>query len=127
VRRGSLGHKIVKFAAPPLGRGARIKRERTMLRVMSAAGRMIALAAVLLVAVSFSIQAWRVGAQNYQLHKQIDVVEDQNRQLTAESVKLRKDVILSRDPEYLVPLIHEQLGLTKPHEVFIQVATPAPK
>ena len=98
-----------------------------MARVMAIAGRAIALAAVLLVAISFSVQAWRVGFQNYQLHKQIDSVEDQNRQLAADTVKLRKDIILSRNPEYLVPLIHEQLGLTKPNELFIEVAPPAPK
>ncbi len=98
-----------------------------MLRIMSAAGRSIAFMAVLLIAASFSMQAWRVGYQNYQLHKQIESVEEQNRQLEARSAKLRLDIVLSRDPEHLVPLIHEQLGLTKPNEVFIQVATPAPR
>lgn len=127
MRRGSFGFKLSRLAATPLGGGARKQRERKMVRVMSTAGRIVALAAVLLVVASFSGQAWRIGHQNYQLHKQIDTVEDQNRQLTASSVRLRRDIILSRDPEYLVPLIHEQLGLTKPHEVFIQVATPAPK
>lgn len=126
MRRGSLGFKISRLANKPLGRAARKKRERTMVRVMSTAGRLVGLAAVLLVVASFTGQAWRVGYQNYQLHKQIDAVEDQNQQLGASSVKLRRDIILSRDPEYLVPLIHEQLGLTKPHEVFIQIATPAP-
>lgn len=127
MRRGSFGFKLSRLAATPLGGGARKQRERKMVRVMSTAGRIVALAAVLLVVASFSGQAWRIGYQNYQLHKQIDTVEEQNRQLTASSVRLRRDIILSRDPEYLVPLIHEQLGLTKPHEVFIQVATPAPK
>lgn len=98
-----------------------------MLGMMSAAGRVLALAATLLVATSFSIQAWRIGYQNYQLHKQIDTLEQQNQRLSAQQVKLRRDIILSRDPAYLVPLIHEQLGLTKPHEVFIQIATPSPK
>lgn len=127
MRRGSFGFKISRLASKPLGGGARKKRERAMVRVMSTAGRIVALLAVSLVVASFSAQAWRVAYQNYQLHKQIDVVEEQNGQFAAASVKLNRDIILSRDPEYLVPLIHEQLGLTKPHEVFIQIATPAPK
>ena len=127
MRRGSLGFRISRLAGKPLGRGARKQRERSMIRVMSAAGRALALTAVVLIAASFSVQAWHVGYQNYQLHKQIDAVEEQNRQLTAQSVSLRRDIILSHNPEYLVPLIHEQLGLTKPREVFIQIATPAPK
>jgi cell division protein FtsB len=127
VRRGSVGFAISRMASKPFGGSSRKQRERTMLRVMSAAGRAIAFAAVLLIAASFSVQAWRVGYQNYQLHKQIDVVEQQNDRLAADSVQLRRDIILSRNPEYLVPLIHEQLGLTKPGEVFIQIATPAPK
>ena len=98
-----------------------------MIRLMSAAGRTIALAAIVLVAASFSVQAWRVSYQNYQLHKQIEAIEDQNRAFSADAVKLQRDVKLSKNPEYLVPLIHEHLGLTKPHEVIIQVATPAPK
>jgi len=98
-----------------------------MARLVTRAGRMIALAAVVLVAASFSVQAWRVSYQNYQLHKEIDAVEDQNRALAADAVKLRRDVTLSKNPEYLVPLIHEHLGLTKPHEVIIQIATPPPK
>jgi len=32
---------------------------------------------------------------------------------------------LLHDPDYLVPLIHEQLGLVKPHEVFIVVSPSA--
>jgi len=98
-----------------------------MTRLMAAVGRTIALVAVVLVAASFSAQAWRVSYQNYQLHKQIDAIEDQNRALAADAAKLQRDVKLSKNPEYLVPLIHEHLGLTKPHEVIIQVATPAPK
>jgi cell division protein FtsB len=127
VRRGSVGFALHRMASKPFGGRSRKQRERTMLRLMSAAGRTIALVAVLLIAASFSVQAWRVGRQNYQLHKQIDIIEQQNDKLGADSVQLRRDIILSRNPEYLVPLIHEQLGLTKPGEVFIQIATPAPK
>ena len=98
-----------------------------MMRLMSVMGRVILVLTVTLIAASFSVQAWRVGYQNYQLHTQIDSVEQQNDKLAADSVHLRRDIILSRNPEYLVPLIHEQLGLTKPGEIFIQIATPAPK
>ena len=127
MRRGSLGFAIGRIARQPLSGRGRKRRERSMLRLMSVAGRTIALAAIVLVATSFSIQAWRVSYQNYQLHKQIDMMEEQNRALAADAVKLQRDVKLSKNPEYLVPLIHEHLGLTKPHEVIIQVATPAPK
>jgi cell division protein FtsB len=122
VRRGKLKRTIDRLAGRTLGRAARRQRERSMVRVMGIAGRVLGMAAALLVIASFSVQAWRIGSANYSLHRQIDQVEDQNRQLAADSVKLREDIILSRNPEYLVPLIHEQLGLTKPHEVFIEVA-----
>lgn len=125
ARRGSIGFRLGRFATAPLGRGSRVQRERRMLGLMSAAGRAIAMTALVLIVASFSVQAWRVGYQNYQLHKQIDTVEEQNRMLQAQTVQLRRDIILSRNPEYLVPLIHEQLGLTKPNEVFIQVAPPS--
>lgn len=98
-----------------------------MLRLVSSAGRIVLVLAIVLIAASFGAQAWRVGYENYRLHKQIDAIEEQNRQLGAASVTLRRDIVLSRDPEYLVPLIHEQLGLTKPKEVFIQVASPTPR
>jgi cell division protein FtsB len=127
VRRGSVGFAISRLAAKPFSGGSRKQRERTMLRLMSAAGRAILLVTVLLIAASFSVQAWRIGYQNYQLHKQIDTIEQQNERLAADSVQLNRAIILSRDPEYLVPLIHEQLGLTKPGEVFIQVAPAAAK
>ena len=94
---------------------------------MSVTGRVIVLVTVALIAASFSVQAWRVGYQNYLLHRQIDNIEQQNDKLAADSVQLRRDIILSRNPEYVVPLIHEQLGLTKPGEVFIRIATPSPK
>lgn len=127
MRRGSVGFAISRLAARPFSGGSRKQRERTMLRLMSAAGRSIVLITVLLIAASFSVQAWRVGYQNYQLHKQIDMIEQQNDKLAADSVHLNRDIILSRNPEYLVPLIHEQLGLTKPGEVFIQIAPAATK
>jgi cell division protein FtsB len=127
VRRGSVGFTISRMAAKPFSGGSRKHRERTMLRWMSAAGRALVLATVLLIAASFSVQAWRVGYQNYQLHKQIDAIEQQNDKLAADSVQLNRAIILSRNPEYLVPLIHEQLGLTKPGEVFIQIAPAATK
>ena len=127
VRRGSVGFTLHRLASRPLRGRTRKQRERSMLRVMSAAGRAIAAVTVLLIAASFSVQAWRIGYQNYQLHQQIDLIEEQIEKLAADSVHLRRDIILSRNPEYLVPLIHEQLGLTKSGEVFIQVATPPHK
>lgn len=129
MRRGSVGFAISRLASKPFGasREGRVRRERWMMRLMSVTGRVLLLVTVALIAASFSVQAWRIGYQNYQLHRQIDTIERQNDKLAAETVHLRRDIILSRNPEYLVPLIHEQLGLTKPGEVFIQIATPAPK
>jgi cell division protein FtsB len=126
VRRGSLGFKVSRIAGKPAGRAARIARAKRWNRWLNAAGRIVVLATVLLVGAAFGTQAWHIGYQNYQLHKQIDAVESQNRALEARSVTLRKQILYSHNPEYLVPLIHEQLGLTKPNEVFIQIA-PAPK
>ena len=127
MRRGKLRRTLNHLSGRSLGKTARKQRERSMVRVMAIAGRVLGLAAALLVIVSFSVQAWRVGSANYNLHREIDQVEDQNRQLSSDTVKLREDIILSRNPEYLVPLIHEQLGLTRPREVFIEVAPQAQK
>lgn len=126
MRRGSFGFKVSRIAGKPAGRAARRARERTLLHWTVLTGRTIAIVAVLLVAVSFGAQAWRIGYRNYQLHKQIVMLEAQNHNLSARAVTLSREILYSHNPEYLVPLIHEQLGLTKPNEVFIQVA-PAPK
>ncbi len=117
---------VSRIGGKPAGRAARVARERRLTAWMVAAGRAIAAIVVLLIAVSFGNQAWRIGYQNYQLHQQIAVMETQNRTLDAQAVTLRREILYSHNPEYLVPLIHEQLGLTKPNEVFIQIA-PAPK
>lgn len=71
---------------------------------------------------------WHVAMRNIALHQQIAQVEDENAAMEAQNEKLAVRVGHLHDPEYLVPLIHEQLGLTKPNEVFIEVApsTPAP-
>jgi cell division protein FtsB len=78
--------------------------------------------------VTIGAQVWRVAVRNVALHGQIADVEQQNAALQSENGKLAARVTHLHDPEFLVPLIHEQLGLTKPNEVFIEVApaTPAP-
>ncbi len=90
---------------------------------------MLLVGAALFVSGTVAVQIWHVSTHNVQLHEQIGQVEVSNADLSAANAKLETRVTHLRDPEYLVPLIHEQLGLTKPHEVFVEVtqATPAPR
>ena len=88
--------------------------------------RVAMLAVGIAIVVGCGLQAWRVGAESYRLHKQIVALEKRNADLAASSISLNTEIKALHDPEYLVPMIHEQLGLTKPHEVFIVVQTPPP-
>ena len=126
ARRGSFRFKVQRLARAPL---RRVSRDRAWQRRLTAwtrlMSRLVAGAAALFVAVAFGAQMWHVGMQNYRLHKQIEGVENKNASLESDSVRLSRQIELLHDPDYLVPLIHEQLGLVKPHEVFIEFQ-PAP-
>jgi cell division protein FtsB len=122
ARRGSFRFKAVRLARAPL----RAPWRAAFTRAGSIAMRCAMAAAVAALTLACGLQAWRVGAESYRLHKQISALELRNADLAASSASLRTEVKALHDPEYLVPLIHEQLGLTKPHEVFIVVQTPAP-
>jgi cell division protein FtsB len=128
ARRGSLRFKIKRIAAERVGTAANPARWRRRLVAWTKFGsKLVVGAAILALAGAFGAQTYRVAAENYRLHTQIDDVEKHNAALTADAVRLQKQIVLLHDPDYLVPLIHEQLGLVKPHEVFIIVApTPAP-
>ncbi|MDQ6768187.1 MAG: septum formation initiator family protein [Candidatus Eremiobacteraeota bacterium] len=129
ARRGSLQYKIVRLARDPRARTrASAGRWRLARLAATVAGRSLMLCATLFVSGTIAIQIWHAGARNVQLHQQIAQVEQSNANLQAVNQKLVTRVDRLRDPEYLVPLIHEQLGLTKPNEIFVQVtqATPAP-
>jgi cell division protein FtsB len=77
---------------------------------------------------TIGVQIWHAADRNVRLHDQITGVERSNATLQITNDKLATRVERLHDPEYLVPLIHEQLGLAKPHEIFIEVtqATPEP-
>ena len=122
ARRGSLGYKAVRLARAPVHAPWRAAVSRAGMIV----ARCALVAGALVVFVACGLQAWRVGAESYRLHKQIVALEQRNANLAASSISLKAKIKSLHDPEYLVPLIHEQLGLTKPHEVFIVVQTPAP-
>ena len=128
-RRGSLHYTIVRLARVPRRGGPPSQRRRFARIAATVAGRSLLALAVLFVSGTVAVQIWHVAARNAQLHQQIVQVEADNDGLTATNAKLATRVERLRDPEYLVPLIHEQLGLAKPHEVFVEVtqATPAPK
>jgi cell division protein FtsB len=128
-RRGSLTHKIVRLARARREDGRASRGRRIAAVTATIAGRSLAVLAVLFVSGTVAVQIWHAGSRNAELHQQIRQVEAQNADLTAANAKLQTRVVRLHDPEYLVPIIHEQLGLTKPHEVFIQVtqATPAPR
>jgi cell division protein FtsB len=122
ARRGSLRHKAVRLARAP----AHAPWRAAVARVSGIAMRFALLAVALAIVVACGLQAWRVGAESYRLHKQIVALEKRNADLAASSISLKTEIKALHDPEYLVPMIHEQLGLTKPHEVFIVVQTPPP-
>ena len=122
ARRGSIRFRVSRFARAPLkgalGSSSWKKRATTWTHI----GSRVAIGAVaLFVTGAFGAQMWHVGAENYRLHKQIDTVERRNDALSEQSNKLARQITLLHDPDYLVPLIHEQLGLVKPHEVFIEI------
>jgi cell division protein FtsB len=128
-RRGSLTHKIIRFTRARR-EDERASRGRRIAAVAATiAGRSLVVLAVLFVSGTVAVQIWHAGMRNAELHQQIGEVEAQNADINAANTKLQTRIIRLHDPEYLVPIIHEQLGLTKPHEVFIQVtqATPAPR
>ncbi|HET9342662.1 MAG TPA: septum formation initiator family protein [Candidatus Eremiobacteraceae bacterium] len=126
ARRGSLRFKIKRIAAERVGTAAKPPRWRKRLILWTRLGsRLVVGAAVLALAGAFGAQTYRIAAENYRLHVQVDDVERRNTALSADAARMQKQIVLLHDPDYLVPLIHEQLGLVKPHEVFIVVA-PAP-
>jgi len=128
ARRGSLRFKIKRIAAERVGSAARPPRWRRRLVAWTRfASKLAAGAAILALAGAFGAQTYRVAADNYRLHKQIDNVERRNTSLGSDAVRLQKQIGLLHDPDYLVPLIHEQLGLVKPHEVFILVSPTPPR
>lgn len=128
ARRGSLRFKIKRIAADRIGTAAQPPRWRKRLMLWTRLGsKLVVGAAVLALAGAFGAQTYRVAAENYRLHVQIDDVERRNAALTADAARLQKQIALLHDPDYLVPLIHEQLGLVKPHEVFIVVSPTQPK
>lgn len=129
ARRGSLRHKIVRLAQARSNRAGQTSKHLRSARLAAVvAGRGLMLVAALFVSVTAGAQVWHVAMRNIALHQQIAQVEDENAAMEAQNEKLAVRVGHLHDPEYLVPLIHEQLGLTKPNEVFIEVApsTPAP-
>jgi len=128
ARRGSLRFKVTRLASDRLGRNSTSSDwQRRLTRWTRFASLLVIGAASLLLAGAFGVQTVRVAAENYRLHKQIVSVERRNDTLVADSARLQRQIVLLHDPDYLVPLIHEQLGLVKPHEVFIVVSpTPAP-
>ena len=122
ARRGSFRFKVKRLAGERFGRGASPEWQRRVIAWTRFASRLVIGAAILAAAGAFSAQSYRVAAENYHLHKQIVNVERRNDALSADSARLQREIVLLHDPDYLVPLIHEQLGLAKPHEVMIIVA-----
>ncbi|MBC5806193.1 MAG: FtsB family cell division protein [Candidatus Eremiobacter antarcticus] len=126
ARRGSLSFKIVRFARSPRAQRQNLSRPwRVALRSASIAGRSLVVLAAVFIAGTFTVQIWRVGAQNMRLHDQIATTQRQNEHLRETTQRLEARIRRLHNPDYLVPLIHEQLGLAKPKEVFIEVK-PAP-
>jgi len=125
ARRGSLRYKIVRLARTPRARDERIARGwRIAMRTLGLGGRVIVTLAIFAIVATLGVQVWRVGAQNVQLHRQIVRAERDNEALASASARLSDRISKLQNPEYLVPLIHEQLGLAKPNEIFIELQPP---
>jgi len=122
ARRGSLRHKVRRPAREQIARAGRAARlSRSLRRLGHVLSAIVVGALVLFVGGTFGAQVYRIGMEDYRLHQQIVQTDARNADLQARSVDLRKQIVLLHDPDYLVPLIHEQLGLVKPHEVFIEI------
>ena len=126
ARRGSFRFKVKRLAGARFGKDASVDWHRRLIAWTRFGSRVIIGAAILMVMGAFGAQSYRIAAENYHVHQQITNVERRNDELSAESARLQKTIVLLHDPDYLVPLIHEQLGLVKPHEVMIIVAPTAP-
>ena len=128
ARRGSLRFKVKRLASAPLKHSSSVPRwQRRLTALARFASRLVIAAAILLLGGALAAQTWRLASENLHLHKQIASVEGRNDALVADAARLQREIVLLHDPDYLVPLIHEQLGLVKPHEVFIVISpTPAP-
>jgi len=125
ARRGSFGFKVARAARGSFAAtGSRSFRGK-LARWAIFASRALVWSAAALFAFAVGSGFWRIGVENYHLHRQVDAVERHNDQLVSDAARLNREAQLLHDPDYLVPLIHEQLGLVKPHEVFI-VVSPAP-
>ncbi len=128
ARRGSFRFKVTRFAGARFGKSAAPAWHRRLIAWTRFGSRLVIGAAILTAAGAFGAQSYRVAAENYRLHEQIVNVEQRNDALAADSTRLQRQIELLHDPDYLVPLIHEQLGLVKPHEVMILVTpTPGPR
>ncbi len=122
ARRGSLRYKIVRFAREPHASDKRMAHTwRLLRRTATLAGRAVFAIALLFVGGTVGAQVWRVGAENVRLHNQTVAALRENVILENNSQNLTARIQKLHDPEYLVPLIHEQLGLTKPHEIFVEL------
>jgi cell division protein FtsB len=129
ARRGSLRYKIVRLSRMRDTAVAKHAKRFKSARIAAAiASRALMVLVAAFISVTIAAQVWHAAARNVALHRQIVATEDANAKLQAENGRLAQRITLLHEPEYLVPLIHEQLGLTKPNEVFIEVApaTPAP-
>ena len=129
ARRGSLHYKIVRLARVPRAHADASPRGWRVVRIAArVAGRSLMAIAVLFVSGTIGVQIWHAGERNVRLHEQIKSVERVNADLQITNDKLATRIERLHDPEFLVPLIHEQLGLAKQHEIFIEVtqATPVP-
>ncbi len=128
ARRGSLRFRVTRLARAPLRTDDRfVKWKRIAATALIITGRCLAVVAAVLVATTIATQVWRVAKESHRLDQQILVAEKKNGTLKTQSVDLAKEIKSLHNVEYLVPLIHEQLGLGKRHEVFISVQTPAPQ
>ena len=126
ARRGSFAFRVIKAARAPFADSSASRTLRMRLGRWAVVGSRVLLSGVAAIFL-FSVGSgfWRVGMENYRLHRQVEATEARNAALTADAARLTRESVLLHDPDYLVPLIHEELGLVKPHEVFI-VVSPAP-
>jgi cell division protein FtsB len=101
-------------------------RARSVVRL---AGRITVLALGLLISTLVGVQFARVADENFTLARQLSSVRTQIADLEKRRTEQRRELQRLRDPEGVVPEIHDRLRMTRPNEeiIFVRpVPSPTP-
>lgn len=99
-----------------------IARARPVLRI---AGRALTAAGLLLIATLVVVQFARAINENLRAARQLSQIRSDIAELTRERDEEERELRRLRDPQGVIPEIHDRLRLVRPNEVLIFVS-PAP-